>query len=78
MPETTPPRLAGAAKHGRSRRIGVPVAPGLTRLAAERLGFADLSDVVHTSLSVAGAPDHFKAWWAEPSATLPDDFEPAV
>jgi hypothetical protein len=71
-------RLAGAVTGARSQRISVRVDPGVMRAAAARLGLTNPSDVVNASLAVAAAPDRFKAWWAEASATLPDDFELAI
>ena len=71
-------RLAGAVTGTRSQKISVRVDPGVMRAAAARLGLTNPSDVVNASLAVAAAPDRFKAWWAEPRATLPDDFELAV
>jgi hypothetical protein len=43
--------------------------------AGARLGLTNPSDVVNAALAVAAVPDRFKAWWAEPRGTLPDDFE---
>src|SRR5271165_331236 len=71
-------RLAGAVTGARSEKISVRVDPGVMRAAGARLGLTSPSDVVNASLAVAAAPDRFKAWWAETSATLPDDFELAV
>ncbi len=71
-------RLAGAVTGARSRKISVRVDPGILRAAGERLGLTNTSDLVNASLSLAAAPDRFKAWWAETRETLPDDFELAV
>jgi hypothetical protein len=71
-------RADGCVTGTRSQKISVRVDPGIMRAAGARLGLTNPSDVVNASLVVAAAPDRFKAWWTETSATLPDDFELAV
>ncbi len=71
---------AGKVAGVQSLKISARVDPNILAAAAVRLGLkeTDVSAVVNASLTLAAAPDPFKAWLKDPGPPLPDDFELAI